>query len=89
MAVDGITVVDVCRELKIEPLPKLTWPVGARVRDFYEYMYGRPPLKKLRTKTIGKGSHCFAVYPHTMWEHIVHIIRMHQTEEQRQGELPF
>lgn len=89
MAVDGITVIDVCREMKVEPLPKLTWPVGARVRDLYEYMYGNPPTKKLRTKTIGKGSHCFAVYPHHMWDAIASIVRMHHTETQRQGELPF
>lgn len=89
MAIDGITVIDVCRDLKVEPLPRLTWPVGARVRDLYEYIYGRPPMKKLRTKTIGKGSHCFAIYPHHMWDAIASIVRMHEVEAAAQGELPF
>lgn len=89
MAADGITIVDVVRDMKIEPLPSLTWPVGARVRDLYEYMYGRAPQKKLRTKTSGAGSHCFATYPHHMWDAIASIVRMHHTETQRQMELPF
>lgn len=89
MATDGITVIDVCRELKVEPEPHLTWSIGARVRDWYEMNYGVAPVKRLRPKTTRGGSHCFAVYPHHMWDLIANIIRMHQTEMQRQGELPF
>lgn len=83
----GLTVVDVCRQLRIEPTPKLTWAVGTAMRDLYEQRYGCLPEKDLRAKTNGPGTHCFAIYPHSMRDDIVRIIRYHQTEAQRQGEL--
>jgi hypothetical protein len=84
----GITIIDVMRELKIEPVPELTRSVGATVREMYERRFGVPPEKDLRTKTCGAGSHCFAVYPAHLRPDITSIIPMHQTESQRQGELP-
>jgi hypothetical protein len=72
----GITIIDV---------PELTWSIGAAVREMYERRFGVPPEKKLRTKTCGAGSHCFAVYPTHLRTDITSIIRMHQTESQRQS----
>jgi hypothetical protein len=83
----GLTVVDVCRDLRIEPTPSLTWAVGAVVRDIYEQRYGCLPEKDLRNKTNGPGTHCFAIYPESMRAEIAAVIRHHQTEAQRQGEL--
>ena len=83
----GITVIDVCRELQIEPTPALTWPVGNAVRDLYEQRYGCLPEKDLREKTNGTGSHCFAIYPEGMRNDIERIIRLHDWERQRQGDL--
>ena len=83
----GITVVDVCRDLKIEPVPALTWAVGNAVRDLYEARYGILPEKDLRTKTSGTGTHCFAIYPESWRGEIERIIREHDWERQRQGEL--
>lgn len=83
----GITIIDVMRELRVEPVPELTWSIGAAVRDYYERLHGRAPEKELRTKTCGAGSHCFAIYPQDMRPKIVSIIRLHQLESQRQGEL--
>lgn len=83
----GITVIDVMRELRIEPVPELTWAIGAAVRDRYERLHGRLPEKELRTKTSGGGSHCFATYPQDMRTEIANIIRLHQLETQKQGEL--
>jgi hypothetical protein len=83
----GITVVSVCRDLNIEPTPELTWRVGAIVRDMYLKQYGCLPDKDLRNKTNGQGTHCFAIYPESWREKIAEVIRHHQTEKQRQGEL--
>lgn len=72
----GITIIDVCRQEKVEPVPALTWAVGAQVAALYERRYGRLPSKDLRTKTNGSGSHCFAVYPLRMRDEIANIIKM-------------
>jgi hypothetical protein len=82
-----ITVVDVCRDLQIEPEPRLTWPVGNAVRNLYESRYGELPEKALRTKTSGAGSHCFATYPEHMRGDIERIIRLYDGEAQRQSDL--
>lgn len=58
-----ITVIDVFKAKGLEPEPKLTWAVGAAVRDRFVDRYGRLPAKELRAKASGRGSHCFAVYP--------------------------
>lgn len=83
-----ITVVDVCRSLRVEPTPDLTWPVGAIVRERWERIHGSLPPKALRTKTAGGGSHCFAVYPEDWKPEIESVIRQFQTIATRQGELP-
>jgi hypothetical protein len=82
-----ITVVDVCRELGVEPYSDLTWSVGARVRDLYEARFGYLPGKELRPKTRDRGSHCFAVYPVSMRDAIAEIIGTHRTEARRQRDL--
>lgn len=87
MSTGGITIIDVMRELRIEPTPHLSWQIGMAVRDAYERRFGYAPEKALRTKTNGPGSHCFAIYPRVMRETIVQIIRQFQTEAQRQGDL--
>jgi hypothetical protein len=83
----GITVIDVMRDMGIEPDTQLAWRVGARVRDAYEWQTGSAPPKHLRDKTNDGGSHCFAVYPESMRKRIELIIRNQRTYEQRQGEL--
>jgi len=80
-----ITVIDVCRAMKIEPTPDLTWSVGPIVRTHYEGLYGAPPPKVLRQKTGGGGSHCFAIYPPEMRRVIESEIRKRQVEAERQA----
>jgi hypothetical protein len=82
-----ITVIDVCRELRVEPTSALTWPVGDAVRDIFEERFGRPPTKMLRPKTNGGGSHCFAVYPEAFRGVIEAVILDHQAEKERQPDL--
>lgn len=85
--VGGITIVQVCRDLGVEPTPELTWSVGMRVRDLYERRYGALPEKDLRPKTNARGSHCFAVYPEHMRPDIARVIKAHAWERRRQGDL--
>jgi hypothetical protein len=83
----SITIIDVMRELGIEPTNDLAWRVGALARAAYEWQYGVVPPKHLRPKTHDGGSHCFALYPEEMRPRIVLIIRNQQHEMQRQGDL--
>lgn len=83
----GVTVIDVCRKIGIEPKPALTWSVGNQVRHIYETRTGELPPKALRQKTGGGGSHCFAVYPAEMAPEIEKIIRQHEVEAARQPDL--
>jgi hypothetical protein len=42
------------------------WKAGNTVRDLWllhPRSHGKLPLKDLRPKATGRGSHCFAVYP--------------------------
>ena len=57
------TVVELIRSHGCEPLPSLSWSCGDAVRDAYITATGRAPLKALRPKTNGTGTHCHAVYP--------------------------
>ena len=59
----GITVLDVIRELGLEPTSRDNWKIGSRVRLEYLDTYKKEPVKDLRQKTSGAGSHCFAIYP--------------------------
>jgi hypothetical protein len=82
-----ITVIDVCRELDVEPRPDMTWSVGNLMREWYESNVGELPRKELRNKTYGGGSHCFAVYPQAMRQKIASLILAHDIEQSRQGRL--
>jgi hypothetical protein len=57
------TVVDVFRELGLEPLKRDTWSVGLRVMNLWLSDHGSLPVKDNRRKTNGGGLHCFALYP--------------------------
>lgn len=80
----GITVVDVCRQLGIEPNPTLMWSVGALAQAAYVAKFGHSPPKDLRAKTYTEGVHCFAIYPESFRLDIVDIIREHETERAQQ-----
>jgi len=58
------TVTDVIRSLGLEVENDLSWQAGNRVRRAWLKRTGDLPEKRLRKKTAGSGSHCFAVYPH-------------------------
>ncbi|HEX8835447.1 MAG TPA: hypothetical protein VF748_00795 [Candidatus Acidoferrum sp.] len=82
-----ITVIDVFRDLQLEPIPEQTWAAGNRVRDRYLELYGVLPTKELRTKTYDGGTHCFAVYPLSFRPVIERIVNDIATEAARQMDL--
>jgi hypothetical protein len=49
--------------------------IGAAVAAAWEWQTGTPPLKDLRNKKKGPGSHCFALYPEAFRPRIELIIR--------------
>ena len=81
------TVIDRFRALRVEPDKRVTWAVGNAVMHRYVDECGRQPLKVLRQKTGGGGSHCFAVYPEEWVPVIDRMILAHSAEAQRLGEL--
>lgn len=72
---EGITVVDVFRELEIEPKKRMTWRVGFVMQEKYREEFGEEPPKANRPKTKGTGSHCFAIYPRSYRPRIIKAIR--------------
>jgi hypothetical protein len=87
MKPDGITVIDVMRNLGVEPETHLAWRVGALARSAYKWETGNEPPKYLRCKTSAGGSHCFAVYPESMRSRIEMIIRNQQGQARLQADL--
>lgn len=83
----GITVIDVCRAMGVEPEKSMTWAVGSALQRRYEEIFERQPPKELRPKTNGGGSHCFAVYPETWRITIESLIKAHNPDPGRQGDL--
>jgi hypothetical protein len=79
-----ITVVDVIKAMGLEPTPALTWSVGNTVRDAYERATGSLPVKALREKTSGVGSHCFAIYPAEWRVKIEEVVKLHRVEASKQ-----
>jgi hypothetical protein len=57
------TVIDVIRELGFETETRMDWSIGHKLRDAWHKDSGHLPVKGLRTKTCGRGVHCFALYP--------------------------
>lgn len=59
------TVIDRIEALGIQPEKKFDWAAGRMVRDRFEALYDRPPIKELcgKTSIAANGQHCFAIYP--------------------------
>ncbi len=85
--IQGITVIDVMRDMGCELDKRATWSIGGRVVAEYRSRTGRLPPKDLRTKTCGEGVHCFAIYPESFRPHIERIIREEGVEAARQRNL--
>lgn len=75
MSDSGFTVIDLIRAHGCEPEPRVSWPIGTAVREAYRARTGELPVKALRSKTSGPGSHCFAVYPETFRAEATDLVR--------------
>ena len=51
------------------------WAIGQAMEAAWKWETGTAPLKDLRTKKSGGGSHCFALYPPKFIKRMELIIR--------------
>lgn len=70
-----VTVIEVARSMGIELSKDAAWAIGALMAKRWADTCGEQPEKRLRPKTNGGGSHCFAVYPDSWIEQIKAAIR--------------
>ena len=82
-----VTIIEVARSMGLELSKDIAWEVGATVANRYREIYGTQPMKDLRQKTGGGGSHCFAIYPQTFVPVIKAAIEAAGAEKDRQGSL--
>lgn len=81
-----ITVIDVMREMGVEPTDKLDWAVGLTMAKWYIQLTGFDPPKHNAPKTFKPDEvHAFAHYPECFRKRIQDFIRMHKFELERQG----
>lgn len=79
-----ITTMQVFRAMGITPTNEQSWAVGIRAQAAWATEHGYQPPKDNRTKTSGKGVHCFALYPPEWRPRIESIIRSVTKEASRQ-----
>jgi len=58
-----LTVHDVASRMGRELDDEVAWSVGTQIAAAWRRQTGTSPLKDLRSKKSGTGSHCFALYP--------------------------
>lgn len=81
------SIVELAREMGVELGKEQAWSIGGCVSAQFEADYGHLPMKELRPKTNGPGSHCFAVYPAPYHDRIRSMIRAANAVAVRQGAL--
>lgn len=82
-----VTIIDVARSMGVEMSKEVSWEVGTACANKYREIYGTQPMKDLRTKTSGGGTHCFAIYPQTFVPIIKAAIEAAGAERDRQESL--
>jgi hypothetical protein len=70
-----VTIIEVARSMGIELSRDTAWALGAMMARRWADTFGEQPEKRLRPKTSGGGSHCFAVYPDSWVEPIKAAIK--------------
>lgn len=68
------TVVDLIKRLGYEVENELSWTAGCQLRDAWIALTGELPEKRLRQKSCGTGSHCFAIYPRHFYSEAIGIV---------------
>ena len=89
--INAFTVVELIRLHGYEPYPSLSGSCGDAVRDAFIKSTGYSPIKALRPKTNGKGTHCHAVYPGSFYDSAFDLVgavcEAHNAARQRQMHL--
>lgn len=67
---DYITIPQVARNMGVLLDKKTSWKIGSSIAAKYHAAFGKQPIKGLRPKTNGLGSHCFALYPPN-WQSVI------------------
>jgi len=83
-----LTIHDVAKANGWELSNRQAWQAGDLLRRAWRTAVGTDPVKDLRTKKIGIGSHCFALYPPQWRERIERAIRSVRPDEAAQASLP-
>lgn len=79
-----VTIIEVARSMNVELSRDAAWSIGAVMAKRWVDAHGEQPEKRLRPKTGGGGSHCFAVYPESWIEPIKAAIGEHKQAEANQ-----
>ena len=58
-----LSVHDAARKMGLELDDETAWSLGALIASAWQWQTGTAPLKDLRSKKSGSGTHCFALYP--------------------------
>jgi len=83
---EWISIHSVSRDLQVELSNEQAWEVGKQMAAAWVRIMKRPPVKDLRTKKAGAGSHCFALYPPSWQPMFEAAIRVIQAQAARQGQ---
>jgi hypothetical protein len=78
---------EIAEEMGVVLTNEQAWAIGAAVQRRWEEHHGTLPVKELRPKKNGPGSHCFAVYPPPYHPLIRDLIRAINPDTSPQGRL--
>jgi hypothetical protein len=86
-----ITIIDVIRDMGLEPNDTMDWAVGLRfAKWFYEFTGGMEPEKWNRNGTKdSRRVHCFAHYPECFRHKMESMVREYKFEQSRQTRFAF
>jgi hypothetical protein len=84
---DWISIHSVASDLQVELTNEEAWQIGRAVATSWADIMKHQPVKDLRRKKAGLGSHCFALYPPSWFPVFAAAIRMVTSRAARQGRL--
>ena len=84
---DWISIHSVAADLQVELSNEEAWHIGKVVAARWAAVMKRQPVKDLRRKKAGLGSHCFALYPPSWFPIFAAAIRTVAGRAARQGRL--
>jgi hypothetical protein len=84
---DWISIHTVAADLQVELSNEEAWHIGKAVAAKWAEVMHRQPVKDLRRKKMGLGSHCFALYPPSWQPVFERAIRAITARAARQGRL--